>query len=71
MKKPVPIQECLLAVYELMGQRKQVVEELTLPDYMACEDDEKDVTLVTLSNLEGLLSHAETTCIKRCALPGL
>eukprot|EP00973_Karenia_brevis_P058207 8102925-Karenia_brevis.AAC.1 len=58
-KKPVPIQEWLLAVYDLMGQRKQVVKELTLPNYMACADDERDVTLVTLANLEGLLSQAE------------
>eukprot|EP00973_Karenia_brevis_P006402 870910-Karenia_brevis.AAC.1 len=59
MKKPLPIQEWLLAVYDLMGQREQIVKELTLPDYMACADGEKDVTLVTFSNLEGLLSQAE------------
>eukprot|EP00973_Karenia_brevis_P016915 2319642-Karenia_brevis.AAC.1 len=31
----------------------------------------KDVTLVTLSNLDGLFSQAQSTCMKRCALPGL
>eukprot|EP00973_Karenia_brevis_P011723 1586371-Karenia_brevis.AAC.1 len=59
MRKPVPIREWLLAVYELMGQRKQTVKELTLPDYMACTDHDRDVTLVILSNLEGLLGQAE------------
>ena len=71
MNKPVPIQNWLLAVYNLLGKRQRPVEELTLPCYTACESDEKDVMLVTLPDLDGLLSQAEATCMKRCDLPGL
>eukprot|EP00973_Karenia_brevis_P029383 4052629-Karenia_brevis.AAC.1 len=52
MNRPVPVHEWLLAVYKLMEKRQRVVEDLTLPHYTACENDEKDVTLVTLPNLD-------------------
>ena len=71
MQKPVPIQTWLIALFNLLKKRQRLVEELTLPNFKACESDEDDVTIVTLPNLDGLLSQAEATCMKRCELPGL
>ena len=71
MQKPVPIQTWLSALFNLLKTRGRLVEELTLPNFKPCANDEDDVTIVTLPNLDGLLSQAEATCMKQCALPGL
>eukprot|EP00973_Karenia_brevis_P057535 8002328-Karenia_brevis.AAC.1 len=67
----MPLQQWPLSVYNLLEKRQRLVKDLTLPCYTACESDEKDVTLVTLPNLDGLFSQAEATCMKRYELPGL
>eukprot|EP00973_Karenia_brevis_P016623 2276622-Karenia_brevis.AAC.1 len=41
MKRPVPIQEWRLAVYNLMEKRQDIVKALTLPDYKPCENPAK------------------------------
>ena len=71
MQRPVPIQTWLSALFNLLKKRGRLVEELTLQNFKPCADDEADVTIVTLPNLDGLLSQAGATCMKRCALPGL